>query len=297
VALSHLVCVAVARGDFATAEHRTQETLAAVARSGYPWGGFRALLALACAQTLRGAWPAAAATLALLREPGRVFHDPGAVVHTFTAVLQQLVHAYAAGESARLDVQAADVMQRVSTDSYSLAPLCALVELADLMAMPQMAEQPSQALVPAVERGICFSSGWMFLIPRVVGVAATLACRWDTAEAHFHAAIDTAIRAGARPELGRTYMDYGRMLMARGMSGDGDRALAYATRAERLFDTLGMTPFMQRVQQQREVLQRLAEADGALCASSPTAPTLQVVPRRTHVCGDESVSSRAPYEE
>jgi len=228
--------------------------MAAMHRSGYPWGGFRALLALACAQAQRGAWREAEATLAMLLEPDRVFRDPGPVVRVFTGALQELVRAYAAGEKLTLTLQVTDVLRQVSTDSYSLAPLCALVELADCTAAPPLAEQPYQALGMAAQRGVLFSSGWMFLIPRVLGVAATLFRQWDTAEAHLQAALDIANRVGARPELGRTYLDYARMLTARGMPGDSQRAIEYMTRAGSIFHALDMTPFVQRVQQLREAL-------------------------------------------
>jgi DNA-binding winged helix-turn-helix (wHTH) protein len=248
VALSHLATVAVARGDFAAAERHAQETRAMVFRSGYPWGGFRAQLALAGAYALGGAWREAEAALDLLVEPGRIFRDPGPVERVFVATLRQLLRAYEKNGQVTLEVRVPEVMQHVRTDSYSLAPLCALVELADLMATPSLAEPPAEALRLAAERGLLFSSGWIFLIPRVLGVAATLGQRWDQAEGYFHAAIATAQCSGAQPELGRTFMDYGRMLTARSGPGDQRRAIELLTRARAVFDALGMHPFAQRVQ-------------------------------------------------
>jgi tetratricopeptide (TPR) repeat protein len=255
VALSHLASVAVARGDFAATARYTQETRSMVSRSGYPWGGFRALLALACAHALRGAWRDVEAALDLLLEPGQVFHDPGPVVRVVVATFRQLVRAYAEGGHAMVDLQVAEVLQHMHTDSYSLAPLCALVELADLMATPSLAEPPAEALRLAAERGLLFSSGWIFLIPRVLGVAATLGQRWDQAEGYFHAAIATAQDSGTQPELGRTYMDYARMLTARGGPGDQHRAIELLTRARAVFDALEMRPFAQRVQPLIQTLQ------------------------------------------
>ncbi|MGH7305829.1 MAG: ATP-binding protein, partial [Candidatus Rokuibacteriota bacterium] len=74
--LSHLACVAVARGHFVASEERALETLL-MSRSRYPWGGFRSLLALACARGLRGAWTEAEDALDVLVEPGRVFEQAG----------------------------------------------------------------------------------------------------------------------------------------------------------------------------------------------------------------------------
>jgi uncharacterized protein HemY len=95
----------------------------------------------------------------------------------------------------------------------------------------------------------------MFLIPRVLGVAAALQQRWDQAEGYFHAAIAAAERSGARPELGRTYLDYSRMLASRNVSGNQSRAIELLTHAKAIFDTLGVCPFAQRAQSLTQALQ------------------------------------------
>jgi len=77
VASSALTSVAVAKGDFEAAESLAHETMLMVSRSHYPWGGVRALYALACAHTLRGDWAAAEAILDMLIDPGRVFRESG----------------------------------------------------------------------------------------------------------------------------------------------------------------------------------------------------------------------------
>src|SRR5262249_14965281 len=87
VASSALTSTAVARGDFATAESRAQETMLMVSRSHFPWGGARALCALACARTLCGLWTAAETTLDTLVEPGRVFREAGSFVQMTVRVL------------------------------------------------------------------------------------------------------------------------------------------------------------------------------------------------------------------
>ena len=69
LALSHLASVAVAKGDFDAAERWAHETMLMVSRSRYPFGGFRSLLALACARALRGAWAEAEDALDVLVEP------------------------------------------------------------------------------------------------------------------------------------------------------------------------------------------------------------------------------------
>ena len=99
------------------------------------------------------------------------------------------------------------------------------------------------------------ANGWVFMLPRVLGVAATLNRWWDIAEAHFQAAIDLAARVGARPELGRSYLDYARMLTARGRKSDRRRAIEFVKQASPIFHELGMEPFVRRTGQLAEALQ------------------------------------------
>ena len=244
--LSHRASVAVARGQFDLVEGHAHETIVMVSRSRFPWGGFRSLLALACSRALRGAWTEAHDTLDVLVEPGRVFDDAGPVVHAFVRVFRQWLRAHSEGGNDGLEPLAADVMKVVGTDTYSLAPLCALIELSELAGVPAVAEEAARRLARVVKRGVMFSSGWMVLIPRVFGVAAMMGRRWDVARRHFRHAIDVATAAGARPELARTYLDYARMLIAQG--GDDDRAEAaqLVKGAASIFRELGMSPFTRR---------------------------------------------------
>jgi class 3 adenylate cyclase len=241
--LSHLASIAVVRGDFGAAERRAHATMLMVSRSQYPWGGLRSLLALACARALRGAWAEAEDALDLLVQPGRVFKDPGPVVGTFARVFRQLLGVHSGAPDGGLEGLAADLMRVVGTDTYSLAPLCALVELGDLAAAPAIADLPRPALSRAAERGVLFSSGWMFLVPRVLGNADAVNRRWGAAEAHFQFALDVATRSGARPELGRSYLDYARMLTSRGARSDRPRAIEMVSQAGAIFLEAGMPPF------------------------------------------------------
>jgi class 3 adenylate cyclase/tetratricopeptide (TPR) repeat protein len=255
VALSALASVAVARGDFEAAERYTYETMQMVSRSRYPWGGARALFALACTRALRGAWAEAEDALTLLVEPGRVFQEPGPIMQAFAQAFRQVLRAYLGTIDEAIEPFAMDLVKAVGTDNYSIAPLCALIELGDLMAAPAIAELPYQTLSLAVEQGMRFSSGWIFLIPRVLGVAATLQRRWDQAEPHFQTALESATSAGARPELARTYLDYARMLVMRGGKSDHHQAVELVRQAGPIFRKLGMEPFGRRTAQLAEALQ------------------------------------------
>jgi class 3 adenylate cyclase/tetratricopeptide (TPR) repeat protein len=254
LALSHLASVAVARGDFEATERSAHDTMSMVSRSRYPWGGFRALIALACARTLRGAWAEAEDALDVLIEPGRVFEDAGSVIQTFARVFRQLIRADAGSADGPLDSLADDLMKAVGTDTYSVAPLCALVELASHAGSAAVARLPHEALSIAAERGVVFSSGWMFVIPRILGGVAAVEQRWQAADAHFQTAVDVATRVGARPELGRTYLDHARMLYREDADRNRARAADLVGRAFGIFTDLGMQPSVRRSMQLADAL-------------------------------------------
>jgi tetratricopeptide (TPR) repeat protein len=259
LASAPLVSVAVARGDFEAAERHAQEVMLMLQRSHYPWGGVVALYALACARALRGAWAAAEEAIDMLVEPGRVFMEAGPSLRTSAQVYRHLLHAYSGAveeEPKQFGAFSPEALGQGRVDTTSLARLCALVEISDHLAAPALVEHLYQVLFLAVGRGVVFSSsGWMFLIPRILGVAATLNRWWDKAEAHFQAAIAVATAVGARPELGRTYLDYARMLAARGARSDYRRAVELVGQASPIFTALGMQPFSQRALQLARALQ------------------------------------------
>src|SRR5215831_18490498 len=121
-------------------------------------------------------------------EPGRLFEDAGRAVQTFGRVFRQFARAHAGSSVEPLEPLASDVMQAVGTDTYSLAPLCALAELADLAGKATVTKLPYPALSLAAERGGLCASGWMFLVPRVLvcidavnGQGAEAVSRFQTA--------------------------------------------------------------------------------------------------------------------
>jgi hypothetical protein len=105
-------------------------------------------------------------------------------------------------------------------------------------------EGPAQRLAKALEQGIVLSSGWVFLVPRQLAIAAMLHGNWARAEAYFLQAIAVATAAQARPELGRTYLAYARMLLLNGQRQQARQINALLEKAHSLFDALGMTPFI-----------------------------------------------------
>jgi len=257
LALATLVTVAVIRGDFALAEKHAREVMLMVRRSRYPWGGANALPALAGARFLRGAWAEADDAIALLVEPGRVFEEAGSAYDAVARLQHLFVQAYAgAGDAVREQLVSTtpQAARKRDPDIDSLARSCALIEIGDLIVTPTLAEQPYLALAQAMEQGVVFSRGWVFLLPRVLGVAATLKHWWDKAEMHFQGAIETATKVNARPELGRSYLDYARMLTVRNEGSDRARAREFVEKAHGIFNQLGMAPFAERAARLAETL-------------------------------------------
>ena len=293
MALADLVFVDVARGDFAAAEKHAHEVLLMVQRSRYPWGGALALPTLACARALRGAWAEAEEAIDMLVEPGRIFAEVGPAIQILAWVYRQLLRARAGTADDALDLFAAELLRIGGSDIHALAGFCALVEIGHLIAAPPLAESAYRALSLAVGRDVVYSSGWVFLIPRVLGVAAALNHWWDKAEAHFLTALEIAKNIGARPELGRSCLDYARMLVARGAQGDRPRAVELVGQAGLIFGELGMEPFTQQTAQFVEALDISVPGASRQLTTTPdnlgrgTATTLP---------SDRATSNDAPWE-
>jgi class 3 adenylate cyclase/tetratricopeptide (TPR) repeat protein len=257
LALAAHTTVAAVKGEFEAVEQFAHDAMTMVRRSRYPWGGAAVLCTLAGTRCLRGQFAEAQDAVDMLVESGRIFDDPGPAMHLLAWVYGQLMRAYAGqaeevrGQLAGLPLSASDADR---SDINALAGFCALVEAADLVAAPALTVLPYEVLSAAAERGVVFSTGWVFLLRRILGVAAALQRRWDEAEAHYRAAIAAATHAGAQPELGRSSLDYARLLADRGRPADRLRAIDLLLTAQRIFATLGMEPCRRRALRLAEAL-------------------------------------------
>lgn len=244
-------------GVFDTTERYAQEAMGLASRYRLPFGGAFAALSLACAHALRGAWSAAETALDIVLEPGRVFDQPNPVYTTLAQLYRQLIRTYAPAEMSTAAVTPSwqEVSVPTACDIHSLSLCCALVELSAAHGDATRAEQFLEVLTPLLDEGILFTREWSFLLPRIVGLAASLNRQWTPAERHFQTAITKANELGARPECARTYLDYAQMLMTRGEGTDDTYALELANKGKLLCQELGMTPFVQRSNQLIETLQ------------------------------------------
>jgi class 3 adenylate cyclase/tetratricopeptide (TPR) repeat protein len=270
LALAALAVVAVSRGDFEAAEQYAHGTMQMLRRAQYPWGGALALSALAGARCARGAWKEAEDAIDALVEPGRVFDEPGPALHLIAWLYRQHVRL-CAGDVDAVRAQFATMRLppagRDRTDLNALAGFCTLVEISTGIAAPHLTGEAYAILSDAAARGLLFSSGWVYLLPRILGVAAAANARWEEAEAHLRTAIDAATRVGARPELARTQLDYARMLVARGAGDDRERAAELVVLAGATCADLDMAPSTRQV----------AEVAAALGLSLAPAPAARPV--------------------
>lgn len=251
LALAAVELLALAHGDLPAAEQAARQVLRMADRSQYPWSGVQALTAIACGRANAGLWAEAEDAIAISVEPGRLFPDAGPVLRAGAAVYQQLIRAYA-GEAARVRADLAANPQLTRTphhaDLFALSGLCALVEIAARIGEPELATRIYPALLGAAASGAIISGSWPFLLPRVLGLAATLGRDWHAAERHFEQALEVARREALDPALGRSGLDYARMLVARGGRGDRDRAVQLLHQAIPVLYDAQARPFAREAQ-------------------------------------------------
>jgi DNA-binding CsgD family transcriptional regulator len=208
-----MVCVHALKGDSAKAEEQAQEVMMAIQRSRYPWAGPMALPALACLRTMRGEGAEAEDALDLLMEPGAVFEDPGTAGRASAMIYKALVGAY----EGRFP-EAGDLERRLDRfgsrqpDIASLPSFGAMAEIAGLGKLRDLGQVAANGLKFAYDRGVTFTLGWGFCLPRLLGVMAALDGRQDEAEDYFQKAIIATGEAGARLEMARTCLDYASLM-------------------------------------------------------------------------------------
>jgi len=245
LALAARVAVAVARGRFMEAEQLAAETARMAERSGYPWGAFNAFPALACGRMLRGDTVGASQAIAHLSKSGQVFADPGPAVQLLTWVYRTLIDVHAGAgreQSASLLKALAALRAEEEPEIGAVGGFCAAVEIAHALNEPSAVAVPRSVLTRVYASGVRVSSGWVFLVPRVLGMAAALERDWDAAERYFCEATKLATHAGAPAELARTLFEEARMRQLRGATEDLEEIQRLASRARSLARTLGMHP-------------------------------------------------------
>lgn len=185
---------------------------------------------------------------------------PGAFEQVLVRVFQQLVLYYRSEDLTENIASLCDeLMDVVRPDTYSLAPLCAMIELGEAVLNPAVTERPAAMLAHVLEQGVILTSGWCFSIPRVLAVAAVMHEQWDQAGAHFVHAIRAAQEMQAWPELARTYLDCAHMVLIVRDLDDYTVAHDLLEHASIILNDLGMLPHAQMSLKMQETLSSLAE--------------------------------------
>lgn len=146
-----------------------------------------------------------------------------------------------------LDELAADNFAAIPTGNWATQLMLAwLTDACVALADATRAAVLYQRLKPYAGR--CVWSGWggtfEGAVDHYLGLAATTTGDWDAAEGHFVSAQNVHARAGARTWTAHTNYDHARMLLARGQSGDQERAQALLQQAKATAMDLGMAALL-----------------------------------------------------
>jgi class 3 adenylate cyclase len=95
--------------------------------------------------------------------------------------------------------------------------------------MPALVSGPLEALILLYEQGMRFTVGWPAFVPRVIALGLDAIGRHEESEVWFDRALEDAQAAQAEAEVGRTALDHGRVLYARGEKEKADILLALAS--------------------------------------------------------------------
>ncbi|HKF00153.1 MAG TPA: BTAD domain-containing putative transcriptional regulator [Actinomycetes bacterium] len=125
----------------------------------------------------------------------------------------------------------------------TLAELCALLRDAD------RAEELRALLLPHADRDVVvtFGFGCLGSAAHFLGQLESVLGEWKEADEHFQGALDRNLRLAAPPLVARTQVEYARMLLTGGLSGQRERALELLTMAGATAERLGMLPLQRQI--------------------------------------------------
>jgi len=140
-----------------------------------------------------------------------------------------------------LDDLAQNRFSAVPVDQERLFAMSFLAETSALLSDPQSASVLYALLLPYEALNAAdWPEGIRGAVARYLGLLATTIKEWDAALSHFEDAVAMNSRMGAMPWLALTQEDYARMLIARGVQRDGDRASELFDEALATYRAVGM---------------------------------------------------------
>jgi DNA-binding SARP family transcriptional activator len=151
---------------------------------------------------------------------------------------------------AAVDDLAAQAFAAIRQDNEYLFSLAFLADAVDTLGDVRAATVLYDLLVPHAHLNAINSDEVATgSVSRTLGVLARALSRSDAAARHFDAAIVHNRDMGARPWTAHAQHDYGRMLLERDAPDDRDSAHQLLSAAAQEFETLGMTPWLERAAQ------------------------------------------------
>ncbi len=264
VPLAGLAVAAVGRGDVSAAEEFAYQATLMQRFTSYSWVSGVFHPALASLQMRRGAFDDAERTLAINSdEQGDSWNLPP-IARWYSDIYLRAK----AGDLEWVRGELAEYPKRLDVKPIAfLGPAgfsCVLIELAELLEMPQLAEAPLRVLEEASERGQVFTSNLFFHIPRMLGKGALLLGDRALAVERLETAVEDTGRIGARCDRALAQLD-----LARAM--DVEQATAAAGLAQAARDEIAALGLAAELEVAEALSARLtkAVADSELPALPP----------------------------
>ncbi|HLB03509.1 MAG TPA: hypothetical protein VJK66_00695, partial [Gaiellaceae bacterium] len=249
----------VSRGNLALLSAHQGDWTAARAMSDAGLGGAprdpRLLALRATIEYQVGDFGQGAAHVDRLKETMPDFPAPGpSGEHAFVAAALPLV-GHIAGVEEHADVARA-AADRVLASSGRVPMLAALARTGLAFLAAQRGDaSAAETLHAGLEP---FGGGAIPFLPlsadRLLGMLAATMSRFDTAAAHFEAALEFCRRSGYRPEYAWTAFEYSDALQRRRQPGDEARAVTLREEALAIAGELGMRFLLERVLARRSIL-------------------------------------------
>jgi tetratricopeptide (TPR) repeat protein len=149
---------------------------------------------------------------------------------------------------AEFETLAADDFAAVARDALWQTCLAYLAEVCAALGDTARAARLYEFLLPYAELNVLVGLDfYLGASGRYLGQLAASMARWDEAEAHFEHALDLDERTGAQVWLAHSRYQYGRMLLARGRTGDRERARQLTTLSLATSRELGLSGLAARI--------------------------------------------------
>lgn len=233
MALALELTIELARGNLANVREISDEAAAVIRRADFAPTAGEIVFASACGDFLAGNSDGALKQIDHLVKPGALISNPAP--YASIASLHRAFIALHSGEAV------SDVVFRTprrSLDPSRLNRLCLNVEIAAKLHDPSRIRDMIRWLETAADSGVNFTLGWLFCIPRVLGLALAVVKEYDRAETWFEKALSVTELASANVEHALTQRQLADALRARDTKGDQSRAAELSAQARSYLDDL-----------------------------------------------------------